>query len=259
MPALPATWLFFRTHLERVAWSRRALLCLALALVPLVVAASVTAGSARVSPGELATTVGAWLLLQVLVPLLGLIAGSSAVAEEVEDRTISFLFSRPIARPTLLFGRLGAILVFLSLLLTLSTLGLLWIAESARGSGPILDDGIRWPLLWAVLAGGVAYATLFAVLGVFTRYPVILGVLYVLAFEALLANFPSSMQSWTVQYYLRSLILSGGSGAWQLIESFDTLEVESALAALRTLAVIVAVALGLGAWRLRRREFVLPS
>lgn len=259
MGALSDTRLFFRSHLEHVAWSRRALLCLALALLPLVVALLVSQTSARVSPGELATTIGAWLQVQVVVPLLCLIAGSSAIAEEVEDRTITFVFSRPVARQALLFGRLGAILVFLTVLLALTTLGLLWISESARGSGPILDDSIRWPLLWAVLAGGVAYTTLFAVLGVFTRFPVILGVLYVLVIEALFANLPSGLQSWTVQFYLRSLILDGGSGAWQLIEGFAGLENKSRGEALLTLGCILAVALTLGTWRIRRREFVLPS
>jgi ABC-type transport system involved in multi-copper enzyme maturation permease subunit len=38
------------------------------------------------------------LLVQGTVPLLALILGASVVAEEIEDRTLTYLFTRPVPR-----------------------------------------------------------------------------------------------------------------------------------------------------------------
>src|SRR6185295_19318757 len=113
MDLLATSWLFFRTHLARVAWSRRSLLCCAMAVLPVLCAGLIARFAHDISPGEMATNIGFIVQLQVLVPVLALVAGSAAVAEEVEDRTITFLFSRPIPRAALLLGRWGAILVYL--------------------------------------------------------------------------------------------------------------------------------------------------
>lgn len=254
-----ATLLFFRTHLARVVFSRRGLLCLLLAAVPVVVALLVAQFGRKVSAGDLAIHVGYYLQLQVVLPVLSLIAGSAAVAEEVEDRTITFLVSRPIPRAALLIGRWSAILVYLSALLALSTAALLAAAAGARGSGLALVSGIQGPLFAAVLAGGVVYSALFASLGVFTRHPVIVGLAYSFAIEGFVANLPTSTQAITIQFYLRSLIAAEGAPAWRTLEGFEGIALAPLGTAITRLAVVLAVVLALGAWRMTRREFVLSS
>jgi ABC-2 type transport system permease protein len=254
-----ATFLFFRTHLTRVVFSRRSLLCLLLAAIPVVVALLVAQFGRKVSPGDLATHVGYFLQLQVVLPVLGLIAGSAAVAEEVEDRTITFLVSRPIPRASLLFGRWCAILVYLSCVLALSTAAMLAAAAGARGAGLPLGADIQGPLLGAVLVGGVVYSAIFASLGVFTRHPVIVGLAYAFAIEGFVANLPTSTQAITIQFYLRSVIAAGGSSGWRSLEGFDGIALTTLGGALTRLAGVLVLALALGAWRMSRREFVLSS
>ena len=53
-----------------------------------------------------------WLLyLRVIVPILGVFYGTSLMADEVEDKTITYLFSRPIRRGAVLLGKYLAYVV----------------------------------------------------------------------------------------------------------------------------------------------------
>jgi ABC-2 type transport system permease protein len=255
---LRTSFLFFRTHGLRTFRGKRALICILLAAVPVVIA-HVLARFAPIGPAPIATNLGWMLLLQIIVPILGLIIGSAVVAEEIEDRTITYLFSRPIPRASLLVGRYMAAVLFLSVLLALATVLLLHAAGGAQGRGAALDDSITFPLFQAAVIGGAVYAALFAALGVFFKHPMIVGLGYTFAIEGFLSNLPGKNQTLTIQYHLRSLIASVDSAHWRAIEGFDLTRFESAQSAWTALVVTLVVALGSAAWRISRREFVLTS
>src|SRR6187551_2631482 len=53
-----------------------------------------------------------WMLfLRFIVPVLGVFYGTALMADEVEDKTIPYLFTRPIPRGAVLFGKYLAYLV----------------------------------------------------------------------------------------------------------------------------------------------------
>ena len=53
-----------------------------------------------------------WLLyLRFIVPVLGAFYGTSLISDEVEDRTITYLFTRPIPRGAIMIGKYLAYLV----------------------------------------------------------------------------------------------------------------------------------------------------
>ena len=252
------TLLLFRTHLSRVFLSRRGLVCAILALLPAAVAATIAQLTDRIDAVEILVHLGALLLLQLVVPILALVAGSAVVAEEIEDRTITYLFSRPVPRAALLFGRWLATVVFLTTLLLLATTLLVLAASSSDAPEPVIDAAVARPLYEAVLLGGVSYSALFAVLGIFFRHPILVGLGYAFAIEGFLANLPGANQSLTIQYYLKSWLIGRGGSPWQISE-FSPAQPGSLSSTLSTLAIVVAVALLFGAWRIARREFVLTS
>ena len=256
---LRITLLLFRTHLVRVWTSRRALACLLLGAIPPGVAALVGRLRDTIPPESLATHLGWLLVLQVIVPLVTLVAGSAVVAEEVEDRTLSYLFSRPIPRPAVLLGRWLATLVLVWTVLLLSTGLMLLLAARPGAPGAGVDVRVARPLLEAVALGAAVYSALFAVAGVFLRHPMIAGLGYAFAIEGFLANLPGKNQALTIQYHLRSWIAAHGSESWRQVEGFAETRFESGETALRTLLLALLVVLLLGAWRIARREFVLSA
>ena len=53
-----------------------------------------------------------WLLyLRFVVPVLGAFYGTSLMSDEVEDRTITYLFTRPVPRGAIIIGKYLAYLV----------------------------------------------------------------------------------------------------------------------------------------------------
>ncbi|HUR27970.1 MAG TPA: ABC transporter permease [Planctomycetota bacterium] len=270
------TFLLFTTHLRRIFTTRRALVCIVLALLPALVAFLIAHFSRRIDETEIVVHIGGIMLLQIVVPLLALIAGSAVVAEEVEDRTITYLFSRPIPRASLLFGRWLATFVFLAAVLALATWLFLHAASTShavrslsfrslglRGLGeeqpvPQLAAGFGWTLYQAVLLGATVYSALFAVAGIVFKSPILVGLGYTFAVEGFLANLPGGNQALTIQFYLRSWMLERGGAAWK-VEGVELDHPDKAATVLTTLACVLAVTLAFGAWRIVRREFVLTS
>jgi ABC-type transport system involved in multi-copper enzyme maturation permease subunit len=269
METLGILWLFARTQLVRSLALRRSWLVYAFTLLPVFVALMIATRGRRVSAEGIAVHLGWFLYLQVVVPLVSLLAGQAVISREVEDRTITYLFSRPISRPAMFVGRSLGALAF-TLLLLLAGAGLLLFAASHGPLGktpdpalfplaPWSSDGIVLPLLAAVALGAVAYTLLFAALGVFTKHPMIIGLAYTFAIEGFLSNLPGSNQALAVQYYLRSWIAAHGADSWRRLEGVDMTTFESPGRVLVTLALVAALALALGSWWIRKKEFVLSA
>src|SRR6187549_1584382 len=208
MRTLAILGLFARTQFLRSLALRRSWLVYAFTLMPTFVALLLATHARRATAEGIATNFAWFLFLQVVVPLVSLLQGQAVIAREVEDRTITYLFSRPIARPAMFLGRtLGALVFTLLLLLAGAVLLMLAAAQGPTGKVPNPDafplahwsaDGVVLPFLAAVTLGALVYTTLFAMLGVFTRHPMIAGLAYTFAIEAFFANLPGSSQALTV-------------------------------------------------------------
>ncbi|MBL8862821.1 MAG: ABC transporter permease [Planctomycetes bacterium] len=256
---LQASALHAAMHLPRLLRSRRTLIVLLLALAPALVAWLAGRLNSSNAPGEIAIAVGWIFVLQLVVPLVGLVSGSAAIADEVEDRTLTYLFTRPMPRASLLLGRWAASALLLTAMLGLGVGLFLQAAALARGAGQPLEWGIGAPLLCATLAGGLVYSALAAALGCFVKNPIVVGLAYAFAVEGFLANLPGKNQVLTVQFHLRSLLAQHASPAWAQFEGFTGAGLLEGTTSAAVLGCLTLGALLAGAWRLSRREFVLAS
>src|SRR5215831_10354417 len=86
-----------------------------------------------------------FLFLRFIVPILGIFYGTSLIADEVEDKTITYLFTRPIPRSAVLLGKFLAYLAC-TILIVLPSVVLVYflivpIAGSVAESFPsLLED-----------------------------------------------------------------------------------------------------------------------
>ncbi len=270
---LSATAVLYANQLRLVARSRRLWVSIALSLLPVAAASVIVQFAERYDGAPPALSIGWILQVQVIVPILALILGSSVVAEEIDDRTLTFPFTRPIPRPALLWGRWLASATVLSVLLAASTLVTLAILragfadyvptpeelENLGREDTRLGGGVTLPLLFTVLLGGLAYSALFAAIGTWMRHPMILGLGYTFAIEGFVANLPGNSQTLTIQHYLRSLVAAYGSPQWRQLAAFQNAVFESGPEALVTLGAVIALSLFGGSWMLARRQYVLPA
>jgi ABC-type transport system involved in multi-copper enzyme maturation permease subunit len=259
------TWILFTAQLRHVWFSKRALMCALLAAGPCALAVFVRLVAKKEgAPPEMFILLLGWMsLVQCTIPMIALIVGSAAVAEEVEDRTITYLLTRPIPRGAILVGRWLAGLVLVLCLALASGFIAFTVAEDVGivedGIPPLPEDILQRFLTVAALAS-VTYTAVFAALGTFFKHPVIVGLAYTSVIEVFLANLPGGNQALTIQYYLKSYLLAETpelATAYQ--EHFDFLNLAPPSDALQTLAVIVVIAILGGVWRLSRRQFLLAS
>jgi ABC-type transport system involved in multi-copper enzyme maturation permease subunit len=156
---------------------------------------------------------------------------AAAIGEEIEDRTSTYLWSRPIARWTLLVGKLLALAPIAVALITLGWLAALQVAGD--------EPSARTTLAFA--AGGLAASAMSAGIGmVVPKHGMALSIVYLVILDLPIGAIPASVQSISLTRQVR--LLSGLDDPSSITEPAITM------------AIIAAVWLAIGLWRLRRLE-----
>src|SRR5687767_14285138 len=112
----------FNLSLGEMLWSRRTIfmalvvgapviLALVLRIVESMGVAPLRINSVRVDGAGIFGMMIWILYLRFIVPVLGVFYGTSLIADEVEDKTITYLFTRPVRRGAVLVGKYLAYLV----------------------------------------------------------------------------------------------------------------------------------------------------
>src|SRR4029450_11318706 len=117
-----AVFRIFDLSLGQMLWSRRTVFMALVVGLPVLLAVVVRllveigAAMPRINrmqvTGPLIFGLMIWaFFVRFSVPVLAVFYGTSLIADEVEDRTITFLFTRPIPREAVLIGKYLAYLV----------------------------------------------------------------------------------------------------------------------------------------------------
>jgi ABC-type transport system involved in multi-copper enzyme maturation permease subunit len=197
--------------------------------------------------------------LRFTVPILGVFYGTSLMADEIEDKTITYLFTRPIRRGAVLVGKYFAYLactVFV-VLPSVTLVYLLVVPINGTLGGSFID------LLkdLAMLALGLAvYGALFAFIGAKFKRPILIGLVFILGWEQAALAFPGYLKKFTVAYYLQSLVPHAmpSDSTLSLIQGLFR-DTPSLPVSLLMLGAILFVFLTLAAWLVERREYVLEQ
>jgi ABC-2 type transport system permease protein len=261
----------FDLSIGQMLWSRRSVLLGVLLGGPVLLAAILRtvwmlhASSFRVNGagagGSVVFGMMMWLLyIRFIVPVLGVFYGTSLIADEVDDKTITYLFTRPIPRSAVLAGKYLAYVVC-TVLLVLPSVMLVFFLVVPTGGGSV---GETFPALlmdFAMLTFGlIAYGALFALVGAWLRRPLIAGLVFIFGWEPGALLLPGYVKRLTVAYYLQALVtheMPQDSGVAMLLQVVR--EVPSRGTSLTVLAIVVAVCLWLAARAVDRREYVLEQ
>ena len=262
----------FDLSLGEMLWSRRSVFLGLLVGGPMVLAAVsrliwvlVPNGSLRINgesvSGAAIFGLMIWLLyVRFIVPILGVFYGTALIADEVDDRTITYLFTRPIPRGAVLLGKYLAYLAC-TVLLILPSVVVVFLLMVPLGNGSI---AATFPSLLADLgmlaAGLAAYGAVFAWVGARVRRPLVAGLVFVLGWEPAVLLFPGYLKRLTVAYYLQALVphaMPQDSAISVLLQVFA--EVPGIGGSLVALAVITGGTLWLAARTVESREYVLEQ
>jgi len=259
----------FDMSVGQLLWSRRTLFMALVLSVPVIIALVerlLTIGgitAMRVNDVRLGgpTIFGLiiWLCLRVIVPILGVFYGTALIADEVDDKTITYLFTRPVRRGAIFLGKYGAYLVSTGLVVLPAVVIVYFlVVPFADVPGTFISFAIDVGLLALGLA---SYGAVFALVGAILRKPVVVGLVFAFGWEQGAMVMPGYLNRLTIAYYLQALVphaIPSQEGVAALLQAFIG-TVPSPLTCIAALTLATAVALVLG-WRVvERREYVLEQ
>ena len=197
--------------------------------------------------------------LRFTVPVLGVFYGTSLMADEVEDKTITYLFTRPIRRGAVLFGKFLAYLGCTIFVVLPSVMLVYLLVVPMRGSlGASFIDLLKDLSLLAL--GLAVYGALFAFVGAKFKRPLLVGLIFIFGWEQAALAFPGYLKKFTIAYYLQGLVPHAmpSDSVLTLIQGVFR-ESPSLTASLFCLGIMLVVFVSLAAWVVERREYVLEQ
>jgi ABC-type transport system involved in multi-copper enzyme maturation permease subunit len=201
-----------------------------------------------------------WIFyLRFIVPVLGVFYGTSLIADEVEDKTITYLFTRPIRRGAVLLGKYFAYRACTVFVVLPSVIIVYLCIVPVRGSlGGSFIDLVKDLVLLGI--GLAAYGALFAFIGAKFKRPLLIGLIFIFGWEQVALAFPGYLKQFTIAYYLQALVPHAmpNDGVISMVQNIFRQNPPLATS-LIALAVIVFGFLALAASTVERREYVLEQ
>lgn len=261
----------FDMSLGQMLWSRRTVFMALATGAPVVIAAllriihELGLSSFRVNgvpvPGPVIFGFMIWLLyLRFIIPVLGAFYGTSLISDEVEDRTITYLFTRPVPRGAVIIGKYFAYLVCTGLVVLPSVTAVYLLITSVAG-GSIGGTFLQLLTDLGLLAVGLAvYGAVFALIGALVPRPLVAGLLLIFGWEQVALIVPGYLRRFTIAHYLQALVPHAmpQDDTVAAIQSLFS-EPPAASTSLLSLGAIAIVALWMAARTVSRREYVLDQ
>ncbi len=198
--------LLFRLALLDLVRPKRLAASAPLVLLPAVLAVLwKAAAAARERPfeAEIAyNTLAGGMIFGFILVILAVLFGTGVVAQEVEQRTIVFLLTRPLPRARILLARFLGAFVGITLTVWLSTLllGAAVFGVSGLSNSIVLRD------LGYLPVGALAYGGLSTLLGAALNRPMIFGLFFAFGWESWIPILPGAFQKMSIMTYLRALV-----------------------------------------------------
>jgi ABC-2 type transport system permease protein len=261
----------FDMSLGQMLWSRRTVFMALATGAPVIIAVLLRVihemglSSFRINgaavPGPVIFGGMIWLLyLRFVIPVLGAFYGTSLMSDEVEDRTITYLFTRPVPRGAVIIGKYLAYLACTGMVVLPSVTAVYLLITPVSGG----SIGGTFPQLLTdlgLLALGLAvYGAVFALIGALVPRPLVAGLVLIFGWEQVALVVPGYLRRFTIAHYLQALVPHAmpQDDTVTAIQSLFA-DPSTPISSLTSLAVIIVVALWLAARTVERREYVLDQ
>jgi ABC-2 type transport system permease protein len=145
-------------------------------------------------------------IVPLLAALTALLYASGMIQDEFEDQTLTYIVVRPIPKWAIYLAKLAStFLVTFALTAVFSFFAYLAVFWGAKD----VPDNITLARPFQIIAllgfSLVGYCSLFGFISICTRRSLIAGLLYIVIFELILANFPIAARAITIMYSFRVL------------------------------------------------------
>lgn len=189
-----------------------------------------------------------------ILPLASAIYTTAIISQEVEQKTIVYLLTRPVPRWKLLLLR------YLASALVVSTIAIVCAvcatigAYHGFGSNPLLVKDCA-----ALVVGAFAYGAFFLLLSLMFNRAMIICLLFAFGWETAIPNMPGQMYLVSIVGYLQGIAQHPSQGQNKLLGFLSSSNGDNTLSAgtaYASMFALVAVMAGLGAWWFTNFEYL---
>jgi ABC-2 type transport system permease protein len=143
--------------------------------------------------------VTATLIASAVLPLVVLLLGVAAFGNEVGDRTLVYLTTKPLPRWRIVAPKLLAVVLVGGVPVAVSGAAAIAIVEDGALGGAIATGA-------GLLAGAAAYSAIFTWAGLATRHALVAGLVYVFVWEAALAAYLDGIRFLSVRRFALAIV-----------------------------------------------------
>ncbi len=196
------------------------------------------------------------ILVFRMLALASAIYTTAIVGQEVEQRTIVYLLTRPIPRWKLLLTR------YLASVIVVAGIGVAsaWILSIAVYHGNGLSNPLLAKDIEALCIGALAYGALFLFVSLAINRSMLVCLLFVFGWETSVPNMPGELYRLSVFSYIQAIAehpqVNIGKSLMAFVSGSLGTNVVSAGTAMTTMALLVVVGLGASAWWFTHFEYV---
>jgi len=228
---ISACWTLFVLSLRQHLHGKRWMVMVLLFLLPAGLAVLLRATAPDVPAVMMEFMLLLMFIPQAILPLVALLYASGIIQDEQEEQTITYLLVRPIPKWAIYTIKLLATLVtavVLTVVFTVLTYAAIFIGADVQGENIPLRC-LKTASIHSLAV--VSYCSLFGLISLITKRILVVGIVYTVVVEGLLANLPFGIRLVTVIYYTRLIayrsmefVITNPSGqtqnmaaeAWQL-------------------------------------------
>lgn len=193
----------FRNTLKDLTRPKRLLVSLLLISLPalLVLLARAAAPKGEFKPETAYGDVSSLLIFGFLLVILAVVNGTGVLSQEVEQKTITYLLTRPVPRWRILLMKFLAAFVAVTVTVWLACL---LMAVSVFGIGGLSGTPLGRDLL-VLPVGALAYGSLFLLLATLFNRPLMYGLLFAFGWETWVPSLPGYFGRVSLMTYVRAL------------------------------------------------------
>jgi ABC-type transport system involved in multi-copper enzyme maturation permease subunit len=196
-------------------------------------------------------------VIHFLVVFVTLFYGTALISEEYEGKTLTYLFVRPIPKPSIMMGKYLA-LIWISVMLVLPTVVLSYLILYVGSDMTLFfaQMGTLAKDMGIIFLALLAYGSFFSLLGTWLKHSILAGLVYAFGWEGIVSYLPGLTRKLTITHYLQSIFPHDDTAsAIAMLIGKRTGPVESVL----TLVLLSAFFLAASSLILREKEYVLEQ
>lgn len=202
------------------------------------------------------------MLAIFVIPFVAVFWGSAILTDEIEGKTLVFLWTRPVGRSRLFVMKYLAIVLWLfalGLCVTLLTYLVIYIPWPLNAGMGELFGADAQMILWdarALALGGATYGALAFFFATLFKKALTFALIYVYTFDGIATFMPGFLQRLSIRYHILTLTSHPDTekpqGILKLINQSATTETQ----AMMTLVIAAAILIVCGSLIMRNKEYL---